>query len=234
MIRSWNVIARSRWSQISPRIWPVIKHIRLMLALGSFMLVFTIVSQILSHGQDYWPFLVHRWGWDLTTVQQGRIYFAWTGLFFATAPQNFYGVLLLLLITMGFLEYRHSTRLAALGFFVIGSIASIITLMLLWPLSSARVTYVRVALYTPDMGASTACFVCLGMLLMNEKGRLRNILLFGVLIILAGLVFRNTPYNIDLLTDMLVDWPGAFFLGGNTKNESVSFRQVHNHSRIII
>ena len=223
MIRSWNVIARSRWSQISPRIWHVIKHIRLMLALGSFMLVFTIVSQILSHGQDYWPFLVHRWGWDLTTVQQGRIYFAWTGLFFATAPQNFYGVLLLLLITMGFLEYRHSTRLAALGFFVIGPIASIITLMLLWPLSSAGVTYVRVALYTPDMGASTACFVCLGMLLMNEKGRLRNILLFGVLIILAGLVFQNTPYNIDHLDGYLVGIGSGAFLSWWKHKKRVRF-----------
>jgi hypothetical protein len=168
------------------------------------MLVFTVVSQILSHGQGYWPFLVNRWGWDLTTVQQGRIYFAWTGLFFATAPQNFYGVLLLMLIAMGALEYRHSTIWAALGFFVIGPIASIITLMLLWPISNAGITYVRVALYTPDMGASTACFVCLGILLMNEKGRLRNIFLFCILIILAGFVFQNTAYNIDHLDGYLV------------------------------
>ena len=95
----------------------IYNHTRLTLALAVFMLVFTVVSQILSHGQGYWPFLVNRWGWDLTTVQQGRIYFAWTGLFFATARQNFYGVLLLMLIAMGALEYRHSTIWAALRFF---------------------------------------------------------------------------------------------------------------------
>jgi len=204
MIGNWCVKMRQRWSKISPKIWYIVNHTRLTLALAVFMLVFTVVSQILSHGQGYWPFLVNRWGWDLTTVQQGRIYFAWTGLFFATAPQNFYGVLLLMLIAMGALEYRHSTIWAALGFFVIGPIASVITLMLLWPISNAGITYVRVALYTPDMGASTACFVCLGILLVNEKGRLRNVLLFCILIILAGFVFQNTAYNIDHLDGYLV------------------------------
>ena len=105
---------------------------------------------------------------------------------------------------MGALEYRHGARLAALGFFIIGPIASIVTLMLLWPISNAGVTYVRVALYTPDMGASTACFVCLGILLMNEKGRWRNILLFGILVILMGFVFQNTAYNIDHLDGYII------------------------------
>ena len=201
-----------RLSKLPPKSLAFLNHTRLTLAIGIFMLVFTIVSQILTHGQGFWPFLVNRWGWDLTTVQQGRIYFAWTGLFFATAPINFYGVLILLLTVMGALEYRHGTRLAALGFFIIGPIASIVTLMLLWPISNAGVTYVRVALYTPDMGASTACLVGLGILLMNEKGRWRNILLFGILVILVGFVFQNTAYNIDHLDGYIIGIAtGAFF-----------------------
>jgi len=228
MIGNWCVRMRHRWSKISPKIWYIVNHTRLTLALAVFMLVFTVVSQILSHGQGYWPFLVNRWGWDLTTVQQGRIYFAWTGLFFATAPQNFYGVLLLMLIAMGALEYRHSTIWAALGFFVIGPIASIITLMLLWPISNAGITYVRVALYTPDMGASTACFVCLGILLMNEKGRWRNILLFCILIILAGFVFQNTAYNIDHLDGYLVGIGTGALLSWWKRRKQVPFIQPHD------
>ena len=226
MIGNWCVRMRQRWSKIPPKIWYIVNHTRLTLALAVFMLVFTVVSQILSHGQGYWPFLVNRWGWDLTTVQQGRIYFAWTGLFFATAPQNFYGVLLLMLIAMGALEYRHSTIWAALGFFVIGPIASIITLMLLWPISNAGITYVRVALYTPDMGASTACFVCLGILLMNEKGRWRNILLFCILIILAGFVFQNTAYNIDHLDGYLVGIGAGALLSWWKRRKQIRFHSA--------
>jgi len=212
MIRDWCRIIRLWWSKSHTKLWTILNHTRFTLAIGTFMLVFTIVSQFLSHGQGFWPFLVNRWGWDLATVQQGRIYFAWTGLFFATTPVNFYGVLVLLLITVGALEYRHSTRWAALGFFVIGPIASIITLLLLWPISNAGIKYVRVTLFTPDMGASTAVLVCLGILLMNEKGLLRNILLFGILIILAGFVFQNTPYNIDHLDGYLVGIGSGAFL----------------------
>jgi len=189
------------WGRL-PKITNILRRIRLTSSLFVLMLVFSSVTQAL--GQGYWPFLVHRNGWDLTTIQLGRIYLAWTGLFFATAPLNFYGVLLLLLLSVGVLEYRRGIREAALGFLVIGPIASIVTLMLLWPLSNAGVAYVRVALYTPDMGASTACFVCLGMLLVQEKGRWRNILLFGILSILIGFVFQNTPYNIDHLNGYLV------------------------------
>jgi hypothetical protein len=224
MIRDWCRIIRLWWSKSHPKFLRILNHTRFTLAIGTFMLVFTIVSQFLSHGQGFWPILVNRWGWDLATVQQGRIYFAWTGLFFATAPLNFYGVLLLLLITIGALEYRRSTRWAALGFFVIGPVASIITLMLLWPISNAGIKYVRVALFTPDMGASTACLVCLGMLLTNEKGLWRNILLFSVLIILVGFVFQNTAYNIDHLNGYLIGMAtGAFLLWRKGR------RQPHGH-----
>ena len=89
MIRDWSRIIRLWRSKLHPKLLTILNYTRFTLAIGTFMLVFTIVSQILTHGQGYWPFLVNRWGWDLTTVQQGRIYFAWTGLFFATAPHEF-------------------------------------------------------------------------------------------------------------------------------------------------
>jgi len=190
------------WRAAVTIILTILPRVRLTISLFVLMLIFAVVTQSLGHG--YWPFLVHRNGWDLTTIEQGRIYFAWTGLFFATAPLSFYGVLLLLILSVGALEYRRGTQVAALGFLLVGPIASILTLMLLWPISNAGVTYVRVALYTPDMGASTACFVCLGMLLVQERGRWRNVLLFGILAVLAGFVFQNTPYNIDHLNGYLV------------------------------
>jgi membrane associated rhomboid family serine protease len=177
------------------RLRHILKRVPFTLVLFTGIMIFGVVTELI--GESLWPYLASRFSWDLVTIQQGKIYFAWLGLFFAEAPDSFYAVLLALLVVVGALEYRRGTATAVLGFLVVGPIASIITLMLLWPLSAAGVSYVRVALYTPDMGASTACLACLGILLIGEKGLWRNILLPAFLVVLAGFIFVNTPYNID-------------------------------------
>lgn len=154
-------------------------------------------------GESYWPLLVQRYGWDLTTLEQGHLYAAWVGLFFSSSPEEFYGILILLVLTVGGLEYRWGTRLAVLGFFLVGPLASMIDLILLWPFSIAGIAYVRLALFTPDVGSSTACLVCLGILLSLEKGRWRNILLWLVLTVLFGLVFQHAVYSFDHLVGYL-------------------------------
>lgn len=193
---------RRYWAILSPKIRPSFNRLPLTLSLFSVILVIGVVTQTI--GRDYWPALVKRGGWDLVTLQHGRLFAAWIGLFFSSMPGDFYGILLLLLLMVGPLEYRRGTRMALLAFFVIGPLASIVTLLVLWPIANAGVDYIHVALYTPDMGASTACLVCLGIFLVGEKGRWRNILLIGVLAVLGGLFYRDAVYNVDHLAGYLI------------------------------
>ncbi len=184
------------------RLIAILRRIPLTLAL--FLATLTIGIIIELQGYSNWPTSVQHFGWELTTIQEGRIYAAWVGLFFSAVPWDFYGSLLLLLITVGFLEYRRGTPITALGFLLVGPLASIITLMILWPISNAGIAYVRVALYNPDMRSSTACLVCLGILLIEEKGLWRNILLIIILITLGALFYQNRVYNFDHLIGFLV------------------------------
>lgn len=196
------VALRRCWVNLTPKIRPALGRLPLTLSLFSLILVIGVVTETI--GREYWPVFVRRGGWDLITLQHGRIYTAWVGLFFSALPGDFYGILLLLLLMVGPLEYRRGTRLAAFCFFVVGPLASIITLLVLWPISATGIDYVHVALYTPDMGASTACLVCLGIFLIGERGRWRNVLLFGALAVLGALFYRNSVYNIDHLSGYLV------------------------------
>jgi hypothetical protein len=180
----------------------VLGRVRLTLAIFTIVLIVGIV--VAAHGQGYWPVIVQRYGWDLITLQHGHIYAAWVGLLFSASLRDLVGILLLLLSTMGVLEYRRGTLLAAFGFLIIGPLASIITLMVLWPLGDIGIEYVQAPLLTPDVGSSTACLVCLGMFLIGEKGLWRNILLFGILALLGGLLFQESVYNIDHLSGYLI------------------------------
>ncbi len=112
--------------------------------------------------------------------------------------------ILLLVLGVGALEYRQGIRKAILGFFIIGPVASVVKYLVLWPISNAGIDYVRVELNTPDAGASTACLVCLGMFLIQEKGRWHTILIFVTLAVLGALFYRNTVYNFDHLFGYLV------------------------------
>jgi hypothetical protein len=194
-------ILRQWCKKISAKMIPAICRIRLTLAIFTVILIIGIVAEI--YGDASWPVIVQRFGWDLTTLEQGHVYAAWLGLFFSVMSDDFYGILLILLLTVGALEYRAGIRLAAFGFFVIGPLVSIVTLLVLWPISNAGVEFVRVALFTPDAGSSTACLVCLGIFLIRENGRWRNILLCSILALLIGLAFQKSVYNIDHLSGLL-------------------------------
>ncbi len=196
------------------RLLPVLLHIagRVRLTLGVLVVILIAGAILQAHAPGGWPQFAQRYGWDLTTVKEGRLYDAWVGLFFSTSPLDFYGILILVSLTLGVLEYRRGTVLAAFSFLAIGPIASIITLLVLWPLSNAGIEYVRVALYTPDSGASTACLVCLGVFLSGEKGVWRNILIIVVLIILGGLFYKNRVFNFDHLDGYLIGLLSGFLL----------------------
>ncbi len=177
-------------------------RLRFTLCIFGVIALIGIALEIL--GQANWAAQVQAFSWDLTTIQHGRIYAAWTGLFFSASPLDFYGMLVVLLLTVGALEYRRGPQVAMVGFFVLGPLASLITLLALWPLSNLGIEYVRVALFTPDLGSSTACFVCAGLFLAGEKGRWRNILLLAILAALIALFYQNAVYKIDHLDGYLI------------------------------
>ena len=197
-----------RLSRFAQRAVVLVRRVPITAAVFVAVLVAGLITE--AQETNYWPILVQRFGWDLTTLQHWRIYSAWVGLFFSPEPVDFYGILALLLLTLGPLELRRGTRLAVIGFFVVGPVASIITLLVLWPFANLAVENVSTALFTPDMGASTACLACLGMFLVGEKGRWRNIVLFALLAGLSGLVVQKSPFNIDHLSGYLNGlWVGA-------------------------
>ncbi len=194
--------------QIWLRIIRVSGRLRFTLAI---LIITTLVGIFLNlHGN--WSAEVQRFAWDLNALRSWHVWAAWQGLFAQEQPLDFYGMLLVLLLTVGVLEYRKGLRLAFLGFLVIGPLASILTLLLLWPLSAAGLAYVRTALFTPDSGASTACLVCLGILLTNERGRWRFIALALILGLLAGMFYRNQVYNFDHLNGFLIGIACGSFL----------------------
>jgi hypothetical protein len=150
------------------------------------------------------PLINQNFGWDLATLQNGKFYAAWAGLFFSVEPLDLYVLLILIVLSMGVLEYRRGTRLAAFGFFIIGPIASMITYLVLWPISNSGIGYVHMALYTPDMGSSTACLVCLGIFLTGQNVRWRKILILFVFSVLIGSFYHNMVYNFDHLSGFIV------------------------------
>jgi hypothetical protein len=199
-----NLLNRLRrgWAKIQPRIIPTLRRTRLTQI--ALVLIMAAGIYVEVHGDPDWATLLQKFGWDLTTIQQGRIYAAWVGLLFSNVLNDFIGILVLVAVTVGILEYRRGTLIAAMGFLIIGPLASVASLLLLWPISNAGVEYVRVALFTPDLGASTACLVCLGILLMGLKGRIRIILILFILAVLAAVFYKNERYNIDHLSGYLI------------------------------
>jgi cell division protein FtsW (lipid II flippase) len=190
---------RTRWFS---KALALLNRTRITTATFIIILVLGIITE---SGEQYWgPLLNRTVGWDLASIQSGKLYAAWLGLFFSVEPLDFYGLLLILVLTMGVLEYHRGTRTAAFGFFIIGPVASIITYLVLWPISAGGVEYVRLALYTPDMGSSTACLVCLGIFLTGKHVRWRKTLMAVVFAVLAAAFFKNMVYNFDHLGGFII------------------------------
>jgi hypothetical protein len=197
MFGSWWVRVRRALAVVKPKIRPALSRVPLTLYLFGIILIFGVLTQTVAH--QYLLAIVRRGGWDLIMLHHGRFFAPWIGLFFSPDPDDAYGLLFLILLMVGPLEYRRGTGMAAFVFLFIGPLASIIDLLILWPISNAGVEYVRLALNTPDMGSSTACLTCLGVFLMGEKGWRRNAVLLGVLAVLGVLFYRNAVYNFDHL-----------------------------------
>ena len=169
-----------------------------------FLGVFTtgVITGTVAKGA--WPWLMERFGWDLNALREGRLYAPWVGLLFASRPGEHPTMLSMLLLGAGILEYCRGSGVAAAGFFILGPLASILTVLLLWPLEIFGVSWVKAFLFTPDMGSSGASLVCWGLLLGGERGRWRGFVLAGTAISLVLLlVFLPERYAADHLVSFL-------------------------------
>jgi peptidoglycan/LPS O-acetylase OafA/YrhL len=167
--------------------------------------IITLLLGLLTEANEQYfgPLFLNRFGWDITTLQAGHYYAPWLSLFTSVEQMDFYFILLLLVLTVGVLEYRRGTRLAAFGFFLIGPLASVMTSEVLWAVHNAGTPYVNIALFTPDMGSSTSCLACLGILLTGENIYCRKTLIFGVLVLLVAAFHQKLIYNFDHLDGYL-------------------------------
>ena len=100
-----------RLSRFAQRAVVLVRRVPITAAVFVTVLVAGLITE--AQETNYWPILVQRFGWDLTTLQHWRIYSAWVGLFFSPEPVDFYGILALLLLTLGPLELRRGTRLCS-------------------------------------------------------------------------------------------------------------------------
>lgn len=149
--------------------------------------------------RDSFPEIMQNFGLSLPALLSGRIWVAWISLFFSNIPGIRPTMHLMLLLGMGTLEYRYGSRIAAFAFLVLGPLISILTLILFWPFAS-QISSIKVALYTPDMGSSSASLFCWGMALVGDfKNRINRILISTTVVILIGLLFLPKPYDLDHL-----------------------------------
>lgn len=204
-------IPESKISSPYPRDWRVLlrhpgmlwRSVPLTLAILAVILVAGLSTQTFARG--FFPTLMHDFGWSLPALKAGRLYDLWFGLPFGSTPGHFYSVIGIGWFGVGALEYRRGTRWAAIGFLVIGPLASLVTTLLLWPIDELGIKAVHSFLYTPDMGSSSASLVCWGLLLGGEKGRLKQALLWGtILVSVLLLVILQVVWSVDHLVAFLI------------------------------
>lgn len=184
--------------------WALVRRIRLTVALFLAILIAGALTATLARGS--WPAIMDRFGWDLNALRHGRLYALWAGLLFASTPGEHVSLLGILLLGLGTMEYRRGTRTAAAAFFLLGPLASILCILLLWPLDVLGVSWVRDFLFTPDMGSSSSSLLCWGVFLAGERGRLRDAFFAGTLLTLVVLMALGSQ---AFLVDHLV----AFIFG---------------------
>ena len=154
--------------------------------------------------KDSWPSLMQNFGFSLPALREGHLYDLWVGLLFASRPGVHVTMLGMLLLGVGTLEYRRGTKSALVGFLLLGPVASIITMLILWPFDVFGIAGVKPYLYPPDMGSSSASMVCWGLFLGAETGLWRNLMLGATILTLALLMaFSTQAFGADHMVAFL-------------------------------
>lgn len=180
---------------------------RLPFTISLFVIVVAAGIVTGTVARSAFPDLMQRFGWNLPALRAGHFYDLWVGLLFASSAGVRWSMVLILLLGVGSLEFVCGTGRAAVIFFTLGALTSVITALLLWPLDALGVAWVRPFLYPPDMGSSSASLVCWGAAVNSgSKGGWRTFLIAGTTLPLVALTFL-------LPQTYVVDHLVAFALG---------------------
>lgn len=184
-------------------IWTTLRKIPLTLFLLIVISLFGALTATVW--RDEFPKIIERFGVNLPTIFSGEIWRIWISLFFANVPGIRITIVGILALGVGLFEYFYSTKLAAFTFFVLGPLATVLSLILLSFFAILKIPMINEALYVLDMGSSSASLFCWSIVLRNTRGLGRNLGLFLTFAILVGLFFFvDKPYTIDHLFAFLL------------------------------
>lgn len=179
---------------------------RAPLTLSLFAVIFFTGIIMGTIRRDAFPHVMATFGWDLPALQAGHFYDLWVGILFASKAGSLLSMPGMLLLGVGSLEYTKGSKIAAIGFFLLGPLSSTLSLLLIWPLNHFKFAWVDNFLYVPDMGSSSYSMVCWGLALSNLRALWRNSLtLITFWILVIPLFYTPKPYVADHIV--------ALFLG---------------------
>jgi len=132
-----------------------------------------------------WPKIMEMFGWFLPALKAGEFYAPWVGLLFGSVPGHWQAIFEMVVVGVGILEFRHGIKWALIGFLLLGPLVGILSVFVMWPLSTTGSSWVNHYLYTPDMGGSAASLVCWGLFVGAERGRWQLLLLWGTVLVMS-------------------------------------------------
>lgn len=133
-----------------------VRRLRVTLTLGALLSVAAFLETTVL--RRVYPVLKANLGWGFDALRHGRLYAAWTSELFPPRPSWTWIVPWLLLLGVGVLEWRRGSRAAALGYLVLGPLASIAGIVAAWFLVRAHL--LPALALVPDLGYSSAAVAC--------------------------------------------------------------------------
>ncbi len=130
-------------------------------------------------------------GWDLDALKAARYWRQVPNTLIQTSPGIKWHQPILLVVFVGFLEYRAGTLAALLTFFVSDWISSPLTVLTIWGLSGLGSSTATGLLHSPSCGASAASLACGAAAACLLPGRW-NVLAGGIIL---GVVLHSFTYQ---------------------------------------
>ena len=159
------------------------------------------------------PDVLNRWGFSLSDLWQGGWYSLVTEVLFTHSPFMFWGILALVICSIGIYEWQAGTRQACLLYWItdVGG-TLIVSLALVLPLYLARTDLGMSLAFSGDVGMSGGGFGSLGGWIHRLPGPVRK----RAFAVMALYLILHLFIITDLFSDILhlVTFPVGFWLDG--------------------
>lgn len=167
------------------------------------------------------PGSLKRWGFSLHDLWQGTGYSLVTEVFFTSHPSMFWGILGLVIGSIGVYEWRAGTWQALRLYWLTDVGGSLlVTLGFVLPLYLAKTPLGLALAFDDDVGMSGGGFGCVGGWVHRLPQRWRKWVFVGVLIYLVGHLIIVTDLFADILH--IVTFFLGFWLDGKLPSNKIS------------